>query len=555
MRKLTLVLLSVIIFNVCPIFAEENLYLKYEEVIELHNGEKGYICRNYSHSKDVPDTFLIADKDGNPIFGPQLGIITETDSDDRFIYSDEYNKYSLLDGKGNVITNFSEKYKNIQYIEKINGLDAYSISIIKDNEHKQGIVDINGNVLLPIKYDFTIDNIFQNGFLQIMYTPTGNINNKKYGFINEEYTIVAPPEYDDWLICGDIIYLYKNDGKNINYYKIESNAPVFYKTLNLYACSMYEREKINSNYITLYKETNEKSDTTKNYYGFADKNLNIIVEPKYDSPILFDSKGYSIIQYGSTEWKDTKAIGRTLNGKYGIIDKNGNEVTAPEYDYIVSKENGRFALFKNNEKELRDFSGEIKSIECSDWAKEIITYGEWSELIPEEINSDFKKDITREEFCKLAVQTFLKYKGDWSIDDYTSEILKNVDFSKHCFNDTNDKIIIFANILGIVNGKSDGNFAPNDTITRQEAAVMIVNMLKAGGHELSYNKNKSFSDENLLDNWAKDAVYKITSFKGDSGIPVMTGIGGNKFSPLNNYSREQAIATMVRIYDIYNLNF
>lgn len=52
-------------------------------------------------------------------------------------------------------------------------------------------------------------------------------------------------------------------------------------------------------------------------YGFADKDLNVICEPKYDFYIIFENN-YAVVQYGSTDYEDVKGLGNVHNGKYGV---------------------------------------------------------------------------------------------------------------------------------------------------------------------------------------------------------------------------------------------
>jgi len=570
MKKLIITIFIAVILNCCFVSGEENspaveednsvtimnkLYEQFDDVSETNN-LSAYICKKNLDNDEV-NSFL-ADKEGNIIFGPVLGYLRCTDSDDRYIQLNS-EKAKILDGKGKPLNNF-EYPGNIQ---KVYGDDMY---VVFDSEcHYRGLVNLKGDIILPMVYsDIHIE--FENGFLPIEKSLEAGIH--KFGFADKNYNIVAPVEYDGYLTCGDVTYLYNKTEKGFDYYKMEDNTPVYYKTLDFKAA-----DKIygtNDKFISLTKERTE-SNIYYPYYGFADKDLNIIVEPKYDKEFTF-YKNYAVVLYGTTELREG---GRGqdptfVNGKYGIIDKTGNEVVKPVYDVINDfmysdsevKNYGNYILFKDNKKELLSLDEEMRNPDCDSWAKDSIIYAEWNELIPDEINSDFRKNITREEFCKLALQVYFKYTYS-NIDSYCK--VYGLDISKNPFNDTNDKSIIFAEKVGIVSGKGNGKFAPNDTITRQEAAVILVNTAKLFDGDQLYGKlldkfsdpgkSKPFVDESYFADWAKDSIYTITTFKGKSGIPVMAGTGENKFSPWYNYSREQAIATMVRIYDIFKLNF
>ncbi len=64
-----------------------------------------------------------------------------------------------------------------------------------------------------------------------------------------------------------------------------------------------------------------------------------------------------------------------------------------------------------------------------------------------------------------------------------------------------------------------------------------------------------FTDKGYFADWAKESIVRITSAPIGGNMAIMTGTGGGKFSPWFNYSREQAIATMVRINDIIGTDF
>lgn len=78
---------------------------------------------------------------------------------------------------------------------------------------------------------------------------------------------------------------------------------------------------------------------------------------------------------------------------------------------------------------------------------------------------------------------------------------------------------------------------------------MLCNLANLLGIEADDNLEISYVDEDYFASWAKKAIYKVSSMWNFSGSTrVMTGTGNDKFSPWMNYTREQAIATMVRLY-------
>ncbi len=177
------------------------------------------------------------------------------------------------------------------------------------------------------------------------------------------------------------------------------------------------------------------------------------------------------------------------------------------------------------------------SSDCSAWARESIEKAIALELVPENLQSNYTQNITRAEFCRLAVQTYAAKTG-YEVD--TTLVSP--------FDDADDYYITTAYNLHIVSGMGDNKFAPDKEITRQEAAVMLFNLADLLNVENSFDGEGKFSDEEYISLWAHSPVYAITAIKsGDT--KVMAGTGNGKFSPWMNYTREQAISTMYRLYN------
>lgn len=195
-----------------------------------------------------------------------------------------------------------------------------------------------------------------------------------------------------------------------------------------------------------------------------------------------------------------------------------------------------------------------KSI-CSDWAKGDIVNSLYSRILNEEKIGDLTKPITRAEFCDF-LQYYLWYQFyDDGTFDYTQEqveylLWKGQTQFYYPFRDDGagykSSIYVCYN-AGIVNGKSETDFAPYDYITREEAATILARTVdfiskQDGLFYRSYNTSKRFSDDYQVSNWAKDSVSIIN----DMGI--MNGVGNNCFDPKGYYTVEQTISTLYRLY-------
>ena len=99
--------------------------------------------------------------------------------------------------------------------------------------------------------------------------------------------------------------------------------------------------------------------------------------------------------------------------------------------------------------------------------------------------------------------------------------------------------------IGVVNGVGNGNFAPPDTLTREQAATMLARLSNALGKQIPENA-PTFSDSGSVSDWATAAVGQMQS------AGIMGGVGNNMFSPKGDYTREQSIVTMLRLSNYVN---
>lgn len=169
----------------------------------------------------------------------------------------------------------------------------------------------------------------------------------------------------------------------------------------------------------------------------------------------------------------------------------------------------------------------------SPWAKVEIEKAKEIDLIPEKIQGDYRKSITREEFSELAVSLYKALSG--------KEIILE---GKSPFIDTQNPKIIMANKLGIVADKGDGIFAPDENITREQVSVILYRTLQVAKPRYEYSDyDYRFRDYNMISIWARKAVGYLY------GIEVISGVGDNRIDPKGYTSREQAIALAKRMYD------
>jgi hypothetical protein len=181
-------------------------------------------------------------------------------------------------------------------------------------------------------------------------------------------------------------------------------------------------------------------------------------------------------------------------------------------------------------------TGGIDYSTASSWAKPEIEAAYQYGLVTDKLKQGYQQNITREEFCEIAVRLYEKLSHTQAVYD-----------GNNPFTDTTNSEIIKAYKLGITNGISAAEFGPYNPITRQEICVMVVRTLRAAIPNLdtTVNNPNIFADNSAIDTWA----IKEVRFANQKGI--MNGVGGNMFDPLNNTKREQAVVIIKRCYEAF----
>lgn len=231
----------------------------------------------------------------------------------------------------------------------------------------------------------------------------------------------------------------------------------------------------------------------------------------------------------------TAALNAWVSGRQGDY-LNWSDAAVPSFNFSFGYKLLAEMAYKN--------SREGKWINASDWAYEWLDKADKLDIIPGVlINADMIKPITRLEFCALAVELYEILSGKAAEGDTISP-----------FTDTSDQSVIKAYKLGIVTGMGKGIFAPNNVLTREQAAVMLTRAYKAAywegwtlaedetysAHSLDIEGVAMFSDDALIGSWAKPSVY----FMVKSGI--INGIGGNLFAPGYKAGERQGYGTATR---------
>ena len=245
-------------------------------------------------------------------------------------------------------------------------------------------------------------------------------------------------------------------------------------------------------------------EITKSTAGAFQKPITITLS--YDQGKVNANDTISIYWYNETtdKWVELDNV---------VVNRSAAKVTG-EVDHL-----SKFAVITTSAEEvgLTDIAGH--------WAEANIQALVDMKAITGYPDGTFKPDntITRAEFATVLVKA------------YDLELQ-----SGKVFNDTQNhwakEYIATAAANGIIQGYSDTEFGPDDKITREQMAVMII---RAEGADTAAGE-LSFTDSESISSWAVDAV--ITAAE----LGIITGYPDNSFKPQGNATRAEAATVIIK---------
>ena len=292
-------------------------------------------------------------------------------------------------------------------------------------------------------------------------------------------------------------------------------------------------------------------------YGFIDKTGKTVIDFKYANAISFlngyasvandsyqygyiDKTGKEIIPlvydeaYGAGDglFSVGEIVGSAVNEwgeevytyKFGFVNSRNDVVVPLEYDDVSSFQNGAAYAIKDGNVFILKISGAP-----SDWAKDYVADAIKVGIVPEELQHSYQSATTRAEFCALAVALYETVTG--------KEITERAEFI-----DTKDVNVEKMAALKVVEGVGGGLFEPNSPLTREQAATMLSRLAEAMGKPFP-DKESTFADKGSFESWSAARIGQIQA------AGIMDGIGNNTFSPKTDYTREQSITTMLRMFN------
>lgn len=226
---------------------------------------------------------------------------------------------------------------------------------------------------------------------------------------------------------------------------------------------------------------------------------------------------------------------------YGIADTTSFDIFlngVQEYEITLS-------LFRNINVEKYDeiyyydyirFLDTVKALKKgtyfpSDWANRDVESAIEAGILTDNLFGLYRDSINREQACEIVYNAIKhKIRIEGSIADV--------------FEDTDSEGVCMLYSLGIVNGKSEELFCPNDYLTREEFAKLLVGAycyVMGDDTGKDYN-NTQFNDTELISSWAVPYVA-VANKKG-----LLIGDQAGNFAPQKMCTKEQTVVATLRLY-------
>lgn len=216
-----------------------------------------------------------------------------------------------------------------------------------------------------------------------------------------------------------------------------------------------------------------------------------------------------------------------------------------KYTYNISigitPESGHSGLSyrSENEEELKvvvEKTYNLISNDCSEWSADYIVQARDLGFLKGITDILYKENISRESFCEIVYNMLVKTSDKTLLAPTETP-----------FEDTENKKVALLHSEGIINGKGKRTFAPNDILTREESATILYRLaeyMELDMPQSIYSEDvEYYADKDMISKWAFNAVFYMKE------MGIMVGTSDTEFSPKDTYTAEQAIATVIRLYN------
>lgn len=211
---------------------------------------------------------------------------------------------------------------------------------------------------------------------------------------------------------------------------------------------------------------------------------------------------------------------KDLAGIYYITDDGKLEYVGGEWKEgkLVAKIN-HFSKYA-----VLEYTKSFDDVPASFWAADVIKKMAAKHIMDGVSASEFAPNnhVTRAEFAALLVRAL-------GIEATGAAGFSDIDSSKWYAG-----AVAAASNAGIIKGRDSEHFAPNDTITREEMAIMTIRAYEIKAGKKPAKGTTVYSDAEQVSGWAKDAVSAV------SALGIMKGTGEQQFNPKGLATRAES---------------
>ena len=210
-----------------------------------------------------------------------------------------------------------------------------------------------------------------------------------------------------------------------------------------------------------------------------------------------------------------KKASTTTGGNDGTTSGGGPGIIAPGNTGALTTPNTN-----------TNYKPDFQDLDSVEWARTAINGLAMRGMISgrDQYTFDPNANITRAEYCQILMGAInaLNAKGESTFADVPS--------TAWYYN-----AVSVASQLGIVSGYGDGNFGPNDLITRQDMALMTYKTAKIMNKSLEpVNAEITFEDSHEISDYAFEAVMTLQK------AGIINGMTDTTFEPHSNATRAQS---------------
>ena len=453
----------------------------------------------------------------------------------RDVLKDGNNQISVSEASSGVIYRLVENAQKPSNERAMSNISVDGVSLKVTDTHDVSVAEISG--ALPWSYTITPAELA---------SINASYDVAKAHFLTYDISAFATLTTDGELVAGGGNYLYSNgdsdfdgtannadksnqkllfvqgSGNNVDVYTFNGTKwdQAVYKTYKNTLSVVAEDEKSELCYTfkLTYNQPNTeaemKSFSIGNSKGVIDgKNITVVVP--YGSDLMGLIPTFTTSEY-ATVTLDSAAKEEVISGKTAL---NFNQVVRLK---VTSEDTKKVTPYTVTVKVSEAFS----DVPSSAWYYNNVMQAAANGIVSGYPDGTFKpgNSVTRRDFAIMLTQMLGVSNDGTAVSPFI-----DVD------DDYGVVSIAYCKAHNIISGYDDGTFKPDATITRQEAASMIV---KAMG--VSKASDELYPDDSTIAGWAKDAVYKAKA------AGLMKGYEEDgTFRPTGKITRAEAASIMV----------